>query len=321
VTSSRVELTLAAVITLALLTLALAAPRFFEPANLRDVLLANLPVAIAAVGATLVILTGEIDISIGSTFAVCSVVAGAAAAAGVPITISVILALAAGTIAGAVNGALVAYARMPSIVVTLATMVVLRDGLRWVTEGAWVQGMPPAFQWLGLSQQAFPITAFGGATVLVLVVMWVLRYTRAGRAIYAVGSNAEAARLAAFDPALVRFAILTVAGALTALAAVVNAVRFNQIPSNTGLGLEMKAIAAVVVGGTAISGGRGSLAGTMLGVVLLGISGPALTFAGASAYWERALQGAILLAAVAADAARSARPFARRLHGTYRELA
>jgi len=316
-----VELTLAGVIALAALALALVAPRFFEPANLRDVLLANLPVAIAAVGATLVILTGEIDISVGSTFAVCSVVAGAAAAAGAPVAFSVILALLIGTLAGAVNGALVAYARMPSIVVTLAMMVVLRDGLRWTTEGAWVQDMPPAFQWLGLSQQAYPVAAFAGASVLVLAGMWLLRYTRAGRAIYAVGSNAEAARLAAIDPARVRFAVLTAAGALTALAAVVNAVRFNQIPSNTGLGLEMKVIAAVVVGGTAIGGGRGSLAGTMLGVALLGISGPALTFAGASAYWERALQGAILLAAVAADAVRSARPFARRLHGTYRELA
>ena len=97
---------------------------------------------------------------------------------------------------------------------------------------------------------------------------------------------------------------LRVAGGLTGLAALLNSVRFNQIPSNAGLGLELKVIAAVVVGGTAITGGRGSVAGTVLGVILLGAIGPALTFLGVSAYWERAIQGAIILAAVAFDALR-----------------
>jgi rhamnose transport system permease protein len=137
----------------------------------------------------------------------------------------------------------------------------------------------------------------------------------------ATGSNAGAARIAAIDVAAVRLAVFVAAGTLTGLAAVVNAVRFNQIPSNTGLGLEMKVIAAVVVGGVAVTGGRGSLAGAMLGVVLLGMSGPALTFLGASPYWERALQGSILLAAVALNAAKSTDPWARQLQGTRRELA
>jgi rhamnose transport system permease protein len=98
--------------------------------------------------------------------------------------------------------------------------------------------------------------------------------------------------------------VFVVAGALAGLAALLNSVRFNQIPSNTGLGLEMKVIAAVVVGGTTITGGRGTATGTMLGVLLLGAIGPALTFLGVSAYWERAIQGAIILAAVAIDAVR-----------------
>jgi rhamnose transport system permease protein len=102
----------------------------------------------------------------------------------------------------------------------------------------------------------------------------------------------------------VTLAVFALAGGLTGLAALLNSVRFNQIPSNAGLGLELKVIAAVVVGGTAISGGRGSVAGTVLGVILLGAIGPALTFLGVSAYWERAIQGAIILAAVALDALR-----------------
>ena len=99
--------------------------------------------------------------------------------------------------------------------------------------------------------------------------------------------------------------MFVVGGALVGLAAFVNAVRFNQIPPNTGLGLEMKVIAAVIVGGTAITGGRGTVAGTLLGVILLGAIGPALTFLGVSAYWERAIQGAIILGAVTIDATRA----------------
>src|SRR5205814_4361665 len=138
---------------------------------------------------------------------------------------------------------------------------------------------------------------------------WTMRNVAVGRAVYATGANGEAARLASIDTSLVKLAVFTCAGALTGLAALLNSVRFNQIPSNAGLGLEMKVIAAAVVGGTAIRGGEGSLAGTVLGVVLLGAIGPALTFLGVSAYWERALQGAIILAAVSVDALRERRAF------------
>jgi rhamnose transport system permease protein len=209
---------------------------------------------------------------------------------------------ALGALAGSVNGALVAYGRLPSIVVTLAMMIVLRDALRWITQGAWVQDLPPDFQWMGLSQGAYPIAAGVLGTGIAMVLGWSLRYTAAGRVIYAAGSSRDAARLAGVNTPLVTLAAFAALGALTGLAAVLNAMRFNQVPANTGLGLELKVIAAVVVGGTAITGGRGTLVGTVLGVVLLGAIGPALTFLGVSAYWERALHGAIILIAVAADA-------------------
>jgi rhamnose transport system permease protein len=209
---------------------------------------------------------------------------------------------ALGALAGSVNGALVAYGRLPSIVVTLAMMIVLRDALRWITQGAWVQDLPADFQWMGLSQAAYPFAAGVLAAGIAMALGWSLRYTAAGRVIYATGSSRDAARLAGVDTPLVTLAAFAALGALTGLAAVLNAMRFNQVPANTGLGLELKVIAAVVVGGTAITGGRGTLAGTVLGVVLLGAIGPALTFLGVSAYWERALHGAIILIAVGADA-------------------
>jgi rhamnose transport system permease protein len=210
-----------------------------------------------------------------------------------------------GAMFGAVNGALVAYVRIPSIVVTLAAMVALRDGLRWITQGAWVQGLPDSFQWFGLSQSAYPLVAVTVVAVLFVAIGWGLGHLSAGRAIYATGSNPDAARLAGLEIATVKAFVFAAAGALTALAAILNAVRFSQIPSNAGIGLEMKVIAAVVVGGTAIRGGRGHVAGTLLGVILLGAIGPALTYLGVSAYWERAIHGAIILTAVAFDAARA----------------
>jgi rhamnose transport system permease protein len=292
------------------IVLAAAAPGYFARANLSDLFLANLPVLVVSLGATLVILTGEIDISVGSVFAICGVLAGVSAKAGMPMMAVVLVAVLAGAALGALNGALVAYLSLPSIVVTLATMVALRDGLRWATQGAWVQNLPASFQWLGMSQQEYPIAAFVIAAALLAGIAWMGGNMAAGRAVYATGSNPDAARLAGFDTAFVKLAVFTAAGALTGLAALLNSVRFNQIPSNAGLGLELKVIAAVVVGGASIRGGRGTFVGTLLGVVLLGAIGPALTFLGVNAYWERTIQGAIILAAVAADARRD-RPAAR----------
>jgi rhamnose transport system permease protein len=187
--------------------------------------------------------------------------------------------------------------------------VALRDGLRWATQGAWVQDLPSGFQWFGLPQAAYPVVAFASVVLLQGATAWVMRNLAAGRAVYATGSNEHAARLAGLNTTGVTWAVFVVAGALTGVAALLNSVRFNQIPSNAALGLEMKVIAAAVVGGAAIRGGEGTLTGTLLGVVLLGAIGPALTFLGVSAYWERALQGAIILAAVAIDAVRERRAF------------
>jgi rhamnose transport system permease protein len=305
--SHRREVSVAAAIVALGLVLAFAAPGFFARDNLSDLFLANLPVLIVALGMTLIILTGQIDISVGSIFAIAGVLAGLLAKAGLPMPLVALSACLVGALLGGLNGALVAYVRIPSIVVSLATMVALRDGLRWATDGAWIQDLPASFQWLGLTQGAYPFVALGTAGALTIALAWGLRHLAAGRAVYATGSNREAARLAGLHTAFVTFAVFVLAGGLTGLAALLNSVRFSQIPSNAGLGLELKVIAAVVVGGTAISGGRGSIAGTVLGVILLGAIGPALTFLGVSAYWERAIQGAIILAAVALDALR-ARP-------------
>jgi rhamnose transport system permease protein len=284
-----------------LATVAVAAPSFFAAGNLRDLALTNAPVLLVAIGMTLVVLAGQIDISVGSQFAIASVASAVLAKAGVPVALLVPCVVAIGAAMGAVNGVLVGWLRLPSIIVTLAMLALWRDALRWTTEGAWVQDLPADFQWFGLGQAAGQWLIVAASLAALAGFAWALRNLRAGRAVYAVGSDAEAARLAGIEPARVVFAAFVLTGALTGLAALLNAVRFSAVPSNAGVGLELEAIAAVVVGGTAITGGRGRLAGTLVGVMLLGTIGPALTFAGINPFWEKAIQGAVILAALASD--------------------
>lgn len=210
-----------------------------------------------------------------------------------------VLALGAGM--GAFNGFLVGRLRLPSIIVTLAMLTAWRDGLRWITQGAWVENLPVNFQWFGLGQTSGQWLIVIVALLVLFVFSWWLRNLGAGRAIYAVGSDAEAARLAGIEPRNVAFGVFVLTGALVGLAALLNAVRFAVVPSNTGIGLELKAIAAVVVGGAAITGGRGTLVGTLIGVALLGTIGTGLTFMGINPFWEKAIQGGIILAALASD--------------------
>jgi rhamnose transport system permease protein len=295
------ELSLLLAYAAMLAAIALAAPSFYSTANLRDLVLSNVPVLVAALGMTLVILLGEIDVSIGSQFALCGVTAGLLAKAGLPMPILALATAAMGAAMGALNGVLIARLGIPSIVVTLATMVILRDSLRWATGGEWVQNLPTTFQWMGLGQRTGQVVILTISIALLLASIWGMRNLALGRAFYAAGSDRESARLAGIPTRRIVFGAFVGVGALTGLAALLNSIRFSDLQSNAGTGLELKTIAAVVVGGASITGGRGTMIGTVLGVSLMGTVGPALTFLGVNAFWEKAIQGIIILAAVVID--------------------
>ena len=295
------ELSAALAYAMLLIVVAIIAPSFFSGANLRDLALNNAPVLLVSMAMTLVILIGQIDISVGSQFAVATVAAGWLAKSGVPIALLLPCVILIGAFMGTINGVLVGSLRLPSIIVTLAMLVAWRDALRWTTGGEWVQDLPADFQWFGMGQQFGQWMIVLASLAVLAVLSWTLRNLAIGRSVYAVGSDAEAARLAGIDPSRVTFAVFAFMGALVGLAALLNAVRFSTVPSNAGLGLELKAVAAVVVGGTAITGGRGTLIGTLIGVALLGTIGPALTFAGINPFWEKAIQGAIIMVALGSD--------------------
>jgi rhamnose transport system permease protein len=298
----RRELSVAAAYALLLLALAVAAPRFYGPDQLRATVVSNASVLVAAVGMTLVILCRQIDISIGMQFSICGVVAGLLARAGLPFPLVGLGTLLAGAALGAVNGMFVAGLGLPSIVVTLATLVIGRESLRYLREGEFVRNLPPGFQWFGAGQANGQAMVVAIALLVFVAFAIGLRGLAAGRAIYATGSDPEAARLVGIRPRRVVFAVFVAMGALAALAALLNAVRFADVDPNAGAGLELQVIAAVVVGGVAVSGGRGTLLGTLVGVALLGSIGPALVFLGTRPQWEKAIQGLIILLAVASDA-------------------
>jgi rhamnose transport system permease protein len=282
-----------------LLLLAMFSPRYFEH-QFAASLVESMPVLVAAVGMTLIILARQIDISIGSQFSVCAIVAALLSQAGLPMSAVAICTILCGAIMGAFNGVFVALLGLPSIVVTLATMVILAQSLALARTGAGVS-TPPGFQWFGNSQRTGEMTLLATALVIFAALAWGLRWLAAGRAVYAVGSDQEAARLAGVRPRRVVFTIFTLMGLLTAVAALLNTVKLVEVYPNTGQGKELEVIAAVVVGGVAITGGRGTLLGTLFGVLLLGAIGSGLAFLGVKPERTRAIHGAIILLSVSVE--------------------
>jgi rhamnose transport system permease protein len=291
--------------------LAVRAPGFFEFANIRDIAIANASALIVSLGMTVVIIAGEIDVSVGSQFAVAAVLAGTLARAGLPLPFTALLTALAGALLGGINGALVTAWGVPSIVATLAAMAFWREALRWYTQGAWVQGLPATFQWMGLTQAGGESAILACSALLFALMAIALRYVQAGRAVYAVGSQRESARLAGIPVRAVSLGVFTLLGALTGLAALLDAVRFSDVQSSAGAGLELKAISAVVIGGASMTGGKGNLWGTLLGVGVLAVIAPALTFLGINAFWEKAIQGAIILSAIVLERLARSRSDAR----------
>lgn len=297
------EISVALAYGLLLVILLIRAPRFFSTGEFKDVLVGYAPVLVAAVGMTLVILSRQIDISIGSQLSICCIAAGVMSREGWPMPLVALATMGVGLVMGMINGALVAFMRIPSIVATLATLVIWREGKRWWNQGEIINDLRGDFQWFGLSQTGGQWALVVVAGVIFIGFALALRYAAAGRAVYAVGSDQEAARLAGIRPRRVTFSVFALMGVLAAIAALLTAVRLPHVDPKTGEGgFELQVIAAVVVGGVAVSGGRGTLLGSLIGVALLGTIRSSLVFLGAEAYWDKAIQGAIILVAVASDA-------------------
>jgi len=276
--------------------------RFGTPANLQTIAVAAAPFALIALGQTLVILTGGIDLSVGSIIALSAMTA-AATVKGHPerLWLAVLVALLVGLAAGAVNGFLVAKVNVPPFIATLG-MLAIASGLAYVVGGgAPINGLPSEFGRIAnteiLGLQIPVLVMIAGILVLAMV----MRRTSYGMRIYAVGGNPVAAQIAGVKTGRILFSVYALSGLLAGLSGVMLASRVISGPPNLGQGYELDAIAAVVIGGASLLGGRGNIWGTALGLLLIQTLNNGLDILVVPAYWQSVIKGVLIIAAVAVD--------------------
>lgn len=279
-------------------------PTFLTSRNIFNVLRQVSITGIVAVGMTFVIITGGIDISVGSIVALSGVVAAMALKAGLGVAPSVTLALLSGVAAGLLNGTLISYGKIMPFVATLGTMSVIRGLTLIIVNGQAIWELPEGFLNIGTGYAlGVPIPVI--ITVLIYVGGQILlkRFTY-GRYTLAVGGDEESARLSGVAVQRVKLLTYVLCGLLSAVAGVVLAARLGSGQPSTGTGYELIAIAAAVIGGNSLSGGRGTVLGTFVGVLILGVVGNALNLWGVAGFWQIVVSGSIVLLAALADALR-----------------
>jgi rhamnose transport system permease protein len=273
---------------------------FVAPSNLVDILYNSSYIGVAAVGMTMIILCGHIDISIGAALGLCATVAGKLAVGGVPLGIVFTATILTGGVIGLVNGLLVAYCRIPAIVTTLGMASILKGGLILTTGGIWIYGLPPGFGISRLVLMGIPLPICTLVLFGVVFSVW-MRYSAGGRQIYAVGGNAEAARLSGIPVRKVTLSVFVMNGLLVGIAAILYATNFTAIQSNVAPGFELTVITSAVIGGVSILGGTGTIVGALLGTILLQTIGTALVFLHIRAEWFQTVQGSLILLTILLD--------------------
>ena len=285
-----------------------------NPARLQIVILQVSIVGIIAIGVTQVIITGGIDLSSGSVVSASAMIAMSFAQAStyaravypaltdLPVIVPIAVGLACGLLAGLINGLLIAYTKIPPFIATLGMMVSARGVADWYTKGQPVSFPTDAFAGIGSGFR--PVLIF----LAVAIVFWVImRYTLYGKRTYAIGSNADAARVSGINVERHLVLVYAIAGLLSALAAIVVCSRNLTAQAGMGTGYELDAIAMVVIGGTSLYGGRGSIVGTVLGMLIFGVIISGFTFLRIDAFYQEMIKGAIIVGAVVQDVYRQRR--------------
>jgi ribose/xylose/arabinose/galactoside ABC-type transport system permease subunit len=280
------------------LVLALSAPNFLTLANLLNVLRTISMQGIIAFGMTMVIVSGEIDLSVGSAAGFAGCLIAYLTKVGIPIPIGVMMTLAVGFGIGSFTGVMRTKYQVPSFITTLALLTGLRGGALLITKGFTLTPFPDWFKFLGggyLFRMPFPalvlIVAFIG-------IHFVMTYTSFGRSVYAVGGNAETARLCGMDVTLVRILVLAITGTLCSLSGIMLASRINSGSPSAGQGWELEVISAVIIGGTSLAGGVGTVWGTLIGVVFIGVITNGMTLLNVPIYGQLVVKGLLILVAV-----------------------
>ena len=276
-------------------------PHFLSQGNITNILIQSSTNAIIAAGMTFVILSANIDLSVGSVLALSSVLGTAFIADGGPIILGVGVMLLGGIVAGSINGFTVGYLGFPAFIVTLATMWLFRGSAYVFTNGQAVTGLPRDFRILATGEVA-------GVPYIVIVMIlvyaicyFVLARTTFGRQVYAVGDNKEAARLSGVNVKRVTAAVFVISGLMAAIGGVVLSSRLFSGQPVAGITFELSAIAAVVIGGTSLFGGKGGILGTLVGAIFIATLINGLVILNVSSFWQQVIMGLVVLAAVGID--------------------
>ncbi|AUX79422.1 ABC transporter permease [Sinorhizobium fredii] len=285
-----------------LIALGFAAPRFFTVGNLTDVLRQAVPIAVIAFGATFVIGMRGIDLSVGSTLALTGLVTANLLVLGCPVPVACLAGLALGAFIGVINGLLITKVGITDFIATMAIMVVSRGVVMVYTQGIPITGASdPAFRMIGQGYLAAVPVPVVLTTIAFAVAFYLLYYTRFGRFVLSIGSNPDAARLVGIPTDKVKIAVYVLAGVLSAFAGIMLTSRLESAMPEAGQGYELDVIAAVVIGGTGLSGGRATLFGTVVGAVLMAVVRNGLNLLNVNTFWHQVVIGTIILVAVAAD--------------------
>ncbi|ENP8391918.1 MULTISPECIES: ribose ABC transporter permease [Vibrio] len=280
-------------------------PNFFTVDNILNILRQTSVNAIIAVGMTLVILTAGIDLSVGSVLALCGAFAASMIALEIPVLVAVPTALVAGAALGAISGIIIAKGKVQAFIATLVTMTLLRGVTMVYTEGRPIStgftDTADAFAWFGTGYAlGIPVPVW--LMVVVFAAAWyLLNHTRFGRYVYALGGNESATRLSGINVDRVKIGVYAICGMLAALAGIIVTSRLSSAQPTAGMGYELDAIAAVVLGGTSLMGGKGRIMGTLIGALIIGFLNNALNLLDVSSYYQMIAKAVVILLAVLVD--------------------
>lgn len=284
------------------LGLSIGSPHFLTSTNLSSVVRQTAVINITALGMTLIIIAGGIDLSVGAILAFATNIGGQGIVLGWPIWVVYPLMLALGLALGLLNGYLVTRIAVPALIITLGTMNIYRGVLMVITKGRYITPIPAAYQAVGTG-----FVPFLFLVVVLAAFMFVTLRTRFGRNLFAIGGGEQAALYSGVPVRRNKVVVYAISGVLSALAGIILVGRSGFIQPQSGMGYEMSAIAAVVIGGTSITGGSGSVLGTFFGSVLLGLILAGLTMLAVNPYWIGLITGALIILAIALDSLRRAR--------------
>lgn len=280
-------------------------PNFFTVNNLFNILQQTSVNAIMAVGMTLVILTSGIDLSVGSLLALTGAVAASVVGYESSATLAVVASLGLGAAVGAVTGAIVAKGKVQAFIATLVMMLLLRGVTMVYTNGSPIStgfnDVADAFGWFGIGRPLGIPTPIWLMAIVFIAAWYMLQHTRLGRYIYALGGNEAATRLSGISVDKVKIIVYSLSGLLAALAGIIEVARLSSAQPTAGTGYELDAIAAVVLGGTSLSGGKGRIIGTLIGALILGFLNNGLNLLGVSSYYQMIVKAVVILLAVLVD--------------------